>query len=79
MQIKVNDPFEESNFIISIVKNYAYKSVIHDKGITDFSVLKNNPNDLKEFRIDLKHTEKMFLECILRLREINNVKSEYFK
>jgi len=79
MKLNVKDPFNESDLIIGILKDLAYKMVVHSKGITDFSILKSKPEEFKSFNIDVMHTEKLFLECILRLREINGIKSEYAK
>lgn len=79
MTVKLVDPFQESELIISIVKNFAYKAVNHSRGITDISELKRHPEQFKQFEIDVMHTEKLFLECILRLRELHNIKSEYAK
>ena len=79
MKLNVKDPFNESDLIIGILKDLAYKMVVHTKGITDFSILKSKPEEFKSFNIDVMHTEKLFLECILRLRELHGIKSEYAK
>ena len=79
MTVKLVDPFQESELIISIVKNFSYKAVTHARGITDMSLLKKDHDAYRQFEIDIAHTENNFLECILRLREINGIKSDYAK
>lgn len=77
--IKLTDPFQEAEIIVNWVKDRSYKICVHSNGITDFSVLKKDYEAFKNFNIDLKHTENNLLECVLRLRELNNIKSEYVK